>query len=163
MATTTREEEGIIELWNKYERILEAYDKEVKRRIELEDKLKEKTTRPRIAYPPRPCVEPFRSNPIVEIPDTTERPQFYTAAEFEEEKNRLYEIQIELNNQYKEKLRRTVMFFAYRIVCPKLYDQLARIFALRDEMKIDEGKLKSIIQKWKDRNDDIANMYISIT
>ena len=70
LATVEREEKGMIELQNKYEAVVEAYNKEVKRRIELEGKLKEKLTRPTIAYPPRPPVEPFKSTPIVEIPDT---------------------------------------------------------------------------------------------
>lgn len=70
LATTEREEKGMIELQNKYEVVVEAYNKELKRRIELEGKLKEKLTRQRIAYPPRPLVEPFKSTPIVEIPDT---------------------------------------------------------------------------------------------
>ena len=39
---------------------------------------------------------------------------------------------------------------------------MARIVALEDEMKRDEGKLKSITQKWNDRNDDITNMYVSV-
>ena len=48
------------------------------------------TNRPRITYPPRPPVEPFKLTPIIEVPNTPERPQFYTAKEFEEEKNKLY-------------------------------------------------------------------------
>ena len=52
------------------------------------------TSRPRIAYPPRPPVEPFKSTPIVEVPDTPERPQFYTAEEFEEERDKLYALHV---------------------------------------------------------------------
>ena len=63
------------------------------------------TSRPIIAYPPRPPVEPFKSTPIVEVPDTSERPQFYTADDFEEEKNKLYALHVELNDQYEENLR----------------------------------------------------------
>ena len=56
-------------LENKYETILEAYNREVNRRIELESKLMGKSTRPKITYP-HPPVEPFKSNPLLEIPDT---------------------------------------------------------------------------------------------
>ena len=105
LATAEKEEHTMMELQNKYETVLEAYNKEVKRRIELEDKIKMNLTRPRIAYPRRPPIESFKSTPIIEIPDTPERPQFYTVAEFEEERNKLYACHVELNNQYEEKLR----------------------------------------------------------
>lgn len=55
------------------------------------------------------------------------------------------------------------MFFVDRIEGPTFYDQLARIVALRDGMKRDEGKLKSITQKWNNKNDDISNMYVSMS
>ena len=54
LATAKKEEEGMIALQNKYEAIVDAYNKEVKRRIELENELKLNFTRPRIAYPTRP-------------------------------------------------------------------------------------------------------------
>lgn len=162
LATAEREEKGMIELQNKYKEVVEAYNKEVKRRIELEGKLKEKLTRARIAYPPRPPVEPFKSTPIIEILDTLERPQSYIATKFEEKLNKLYEMQRELDNWYEEKVTRTIMYLIDRIEGPTFYDQLARIVALRDETKRDEGKLKSITQKWNDRNDDIINMYVSV-
>ena len=73
--------------------------------MELENKVLVRASRPRIAYPPRPPVEPFKSTPIIDIPDTLERPQFYTTEDFEEEKNKLYALYGELNNQYEEKLR----------------------------------------------------------
>ena len=57
-----------------------------------------------------PPVEPFKSTPIFEKPDTPERPKFYIAEEFEEEKNKLWEIHVELKNQYEEKLRRTILY-----------------------------------------------------
>ena len=56
------------------------------------------TNRPGIAYPPRPPIEPFKSTPIIEVLDTPERPQFYTVEEFEEEKNKLYALHVDLNN-----------------------------------------------------------------
>ena len=43
---------------------------------------------PTIAYPSQPLVG-SGSTPIIEIPDTPERPQFYTAEEFEERKNKI--------------------------------------------------------------------------
>ena len=67
------------------------------------------TSRPRIAYPLRPPIEPFKSNPIIKILDTLERHQFYIVEDFEEENNKLYALHVELNNQYEEKLRQGVM------------------------------------------------------
>ena len=72
--TVEKEEKEMFELQSKYERVVEAYNQEVKRRIELENKMLKGTSRPRIAYPPRPPVEPFKSTPIVDIQDTPERP-----------------------------------------------------------------------------------------
>ena len=47
-----------------------------------------KSSRPRItyAYPP---VEPFKSTPLIEIPDTPQKPQYYSTKDFEEEKSKL--------------------------------------------------------------------------
>jgi hypothetical protein len=42
---------------------LETYNKEVQKRIELENKLMERSSRPRITYP-CPLVEPFKSTPL---------------------------------------------------------------------------------------------------
>ena len=56
------------------------------------------TSKPKIAYPPKPPIEPFKSIPIIEIPDTPERPQFYTTDDFEEENNNLYSMYVELDN-----------------------------------------------------------------
>ena len=74
LATAEKEEQKMLELQSKYERVLEAYNQEVKRRTELENKMLKGTSRPRIAYPPRPPVEPFKSTPIVDILDTPKRP-----------------------------------------------------------------------------------------
>jgi len=73
LATTEREEKEMTELQSKYEIVLDAYNKEVKKRIELENKLLGKSTRPRITYP-RPPVEPSKSTPLIEIPDTPQKP-----------------------------------------------------------------------------------------
>ncbi len=62
LATAKREEKEILELQSKYEAVVDAYNKEVKRRVELENKLLGKSTRPKITYP-RPPVEPFKSTP----------------------------------------------------------------------------------------------------
>ena len=74
LATAKKEEQKMLELQSKYEKFLEAYNQEVKRRTELENKMLKETSRPTIAYPPRPPVEPFKSTPIVGIPDTPKRP-----------------------------------------------------------------------------------------
>ena len=106
------------------------------------------TSRPRIAYPPRPLVEPFKSTPIIEIPDTPERPQFYTAEDFEEEKNKLYALHVELNNRYEEKLRQGIMYMVDRIVWPSFFDSLENIAAIRDELKKNEDKFRPLTQKF---------------
>ena len=105
------------------------------------------TSRPRIAYPPRPPVEPFKSTPIVDIPDTPERPQFYSAEDFEEEKSKLYALHVELNNQYKEKLRLGVMYMVDRVERSCFFYLLARIATARDEMKRKEVEFKPLVQK----------------
>ena len=78
LATAKREEKEMIELHSKYETVVDAYNKEVKKRIELENKLLGKSTRPRITCP-HPPTEPFKSTPLIEIPDTPKRPQYYSA------------------------------------------------------------------------------------
>ena len=127
LATAEKEEQKMLELQSKYERVLEAYNQEVKRRTELENKMLKGTSRPRIAYPPRPPIEPFKSTPIVDILDTPERPQFYSAEDFEEEKSKLYALHVELNNQYKEKLRLGVMYMVDRVERSSFFDLLARM------------------------------------
>ena len=149
LATAEKEEHAMMELQNKYEIILEAYNKEVKRRIELEYKLKMNLTRPRIAYPPRPPIESFKSTPIIEIPDTPERPQFYTVAEFEEERNKLYASDVELNTQYDDKLKKALMYLADKIEWPLFFDQLARVISIWEQLKTHDEILKPIIRKWE--------------
>ena len=104
LATTEREEQEMIELWSKYKKVVEAYNSEVWRRMELENKILGRTSRPRITYP-HPPVEPFKSTPLIEILDTPQRPEYYTTKEFEEEKNKLWTLHVELNVQYEDKLR----------------------------------------------------------
>ena len=74
---------------------MDAYNKEVKKRIELENKLLGRSTRPRIMYP-CPPVEPMKSTPLIEIPDTPQGPEYYTAEDFEEEKNKLCRVRYEI-------------------------------------------------------------------
>ena len=70
-----------------YERLLVAYNKEVQRRIELENKVMGHSTRPQITYP-HPLVEASRSIPFIEILDTPQRLDFYMVDELEEERIR---------------------------------------------------------------------------
>ena len=120
------------------------------------------TIKPRIAYPTNPPVEPFKSAPIVEIPDTLERPQFFSVDDFEEEKNKLYAMHIELVNRHEEKLRQGIMYLIDRIEWPTFYDQLSEISAIRDELRHNEATFRPIVQKWIERSSDITAMCISI-
>ena len=81
LATAEREEKEMIELQSKYEKVVEAYNSEVQRRMELENKILGRTSKPRITYP-HPPVAPFKSTPLIEIPDTPQRPEYYTNEEF---------------------------------------------------------------------------------
>ena len=58
LATTGKDENKTLELQAKYKRALEPYNKEVQKRIELENKVMGRYSRPRTTYP-RPPVEPF--------------------------------------------------------------------------------------------------------
>ena len=104
----------MFELQSKYESVLEAYNKEVKKTIKLENKVMMRYTRPRITYP-HPPVEPFKSTPLIELLDTPQRPQYYTAKDFEEEKSKLWALHVELNVQYEEKLRKALMYLVDKI------------------------------------------------
>jgi len=117
---------------------------------------------PRIAYPPQLTTEPLRSTPIIEIPDTPERPQFYTLEDFEEENAKLHELEVELRNQYEEKLKRGVIYLRDKIQWSTFFDQLIRTIALMDELNRDEVILTPLAQKWRERNNDITLMCISV-
>ena len=99
-ATAEKEQKAMFELQSKYERILEAYNKEVQKRIELENEVMGRSSKPRTTYP-CPPVEPFKSTPLIQIPNTPQRLEYYTTEEFEEEKSKLWELHVELNVQYK--------------------------------------------------------------
>lgn len=82
LATAEREEKEMTDLQNKYEIVVDAYNQEVKKRIELENRVSQlekilgkrkvgESSVPRITYPPQSF---FGSTPIIEIPDTPERP-----------------------------------------------------------------------------------------
>ena len=130
--------------------------------MELENKMLGRTSRPRITYPRRPLVEPFKSTPIIDIPNTPERPHFYTAKNFEEEKNKLYALHVELNNQYEEKLRQGIMYMVDRIESPSFFDWLVGIGVIRDELNRKEAIFKPFVHKWIEWNNDITMMCISI-
>ena len=126
---------------------MEAYNKEVQKRIELENKVMGRSTRPRIKYP-RPLVEPFKSTPLIEIPNTPQRPQYYTAEDFEEEKSKLWALHVELNVQYEDKLRKALTYLGDKIEWPLVYDQLARLVNIWNELKENDEALKPIVNKW---------------
>ena len=109
LATAEREEKEMFELQSKDEAIVEAYNKEVRKRIELENKVLGRSSRPRITYP-HPPVEPFKSTPLIEIPNTPQRLEYYLAEDFEEKKSKLWALHVELNVQYEEKLRKALMY-----------------------------------------------------
>ena len=112
---------SFIELKSKYETILEAYNKEVQKRIELENKLMGSSTTPRITYP-CPLVEPFKSTPPIEMLDTPQRPQYYTKKYFEEEKRKLWALHVELDAKYEDKLRKALTYLGNKIEWPLVYD-----------------------------------------
>ena len=76
---------------------------------------------------PRPPIEPFKSTPIVELPNTSQRLEFYTAKEFEEEKNKLWGLHVELNDWYEDKIRKTILYLVDKIEWLTFYEQLVKI------------------------------------
>ena len=72
------------------------------------------SSRPRITYPHSP-VEPFKSTPLIEMPETPQRPQYYIAEDFEEQKSKLWALNVELNVQYGDKLRKDLMYLVDKI------------------------------------------------
>ena len=121
LATVEREEKEMAELQSKYEKMVDAYNKEIQKRIELENKLLGKSTRPRITYP-CPPVEPFKSTTLIEIPDTPQRPQYYTAEDFEEEKGKLWALHIDLESKYEDKLRKALTYLGDKVDWPLIHD-----------------------------------------
>lgn len=149
------------ELHSKYEKVLEAYNKEVQKRIEFETKVLGQSTRPRITYP-RPPMKPFKSTPLIEMLDTPQRPQYYTAKYFEEEKSKLWALHVELNVQYEDKLRKALMYLVDKIEWPLFYDQLAKVINIWDGIKASDEALKPIVNKWSKRRKEITFLCYSI-
>ena len=145
----------MVELQNKYETILEAYNREVNRRIEVESKLMGKSIRPKITCP-SPPIEPFKSNPLVEILDTPQRPKYYTAEDFEEEKSKLWALHVKLNTQYEDRLRMTLMHLVDKIKWPLFFDQLIKVISIWEELKAHDETLKPIVSKWGKREKEIT-------
>ena len=54
------------------------------------------------------------------------------------------------------------MYLMDRLEWPTFFDQLARIIAIRDELKRDEVKCRPLVQKWIERNNDITAMCIFV-
>ena len=80
-----QEEEKFSQLNARFEEVLKAYEERGMQVQPLENKVAQmekilgkiklgETSKPRIAYPPKPPIEPFKAIPIIEIPDTPERP-----------------------------------------------------------------------------------------
>ena len=99
-----KEKNRLLELNAKFEEVLKAYEERGKQIQLLENQISQmdkqlgkrkmgESSKLRTVYP-RPLVEPFKSTPIVEIPDTPQRPVLYTTKEFKEERDKLREIHI---------------------------------------------------------------------
>ena len=111
------------------------------------------SSKPRITYP-HPQVEPFNSTPLIEILDIPQRPQFYTAKEFEEEKRKLWALHVELNVQYEDKIKNTIKYLIDKIAWPTFYEQLSKLMDIWKELKNNEVTLKPIVNKWNNRDRD---------
>ena len=55
-----------------------------------------------------------------------------------------------------------MMYFIDRIEWTTFFDLLERIATIRDELKGNKDRLKPLVQKWTERNNDITIMYISV-
>ena len=80
--------------------------------------------------------------------DNPYRPQYYTVEDFEEEKSKLWALDVELNIQYEDKLRKALTYLIDKIEWPLVYDQLARVVNIWEELKENEEVLKPIVNKW---------------
>jgi hypothetical protein len=69
-------------------------------------------------------VEPFESTPLIEIPETPQRPQYYTTKDFEEDKRKMWALHVELDIQYEDRLRKEIMYLVDKIGWPKFYEKL---------------------------------------
>ena len=84
-----KEQDKFLQVNAKFEEVLKAYEERGKQIQLLENQISQmdkhlgqrkmgESSRPRIAYPPRPPCEPFKDTPIVELNDTPQRIEFYT-------------------------------------------------------------------------------------
>lgn len=141
-----------------------AYNKEVQKRIELENKLmghQGQSRNPRITYP-HPSVEPFKSNPLNEIPDTPQIHQYYIAEDFEEEKGKPWALHVEIDIQYKDRLRKEIMYLVDKIGWPTLYEQLEKVINIWNELKENDVSLKPIVNKWNKRDKYVTLLCFSV-
>ena len=76
-----------------------------------------RSTRPRITYH-CPPVEYFKSTPLIELPDTQQRPEYYIVEDLEKEKSKLWALHVELNIQYEDKLRKALTYLGDKIAWP---------------------------------------------
>lgn len=125
LATNLREKRDRLESQEKYEKLLATYNREVQKRIELENKVmghQVQSSRPRITYP-CPLVESLKSTPSIEIPNTPQRPKYYTTKDFEE-KSKLWALHVELDIEYEDRLKKAIMYLVDKIGWPTFYLQL---------------------------------------
>ena len=107
-------------------------------------------------------MEPFKSTPLVEILDTPQRLEYYTAEEFEEEKRKLWALHVELNTQYEDKLRKALMYLADKIEWSLFFDQLVKVIDIWEELKTHDDTLKPIVNKWGRREKEITLLCYSV-
>ena len=69
---------------------------------------------------------------------------------------------VELNNQYEEKLKKTILYIVHKIDWLAFYDQLVGILDMWNDLKRDEDTLNPSVQKWSERDKDITLMCFSI-
>ena len=86
---SSQEEDKFAQLNARFEEVLKEYEDRGMQIQSLENQVAQmekqlgkrkvgESNRPIITYPPWPPIEPFKSTPIIEIPNTLVRPQFYT-------------------------------------------------------------------------------------
>jgi hypothetical protein len=71
-------------------------------------------------------------------------------------------LQVELNNQYEEKLRKTILYLVDKIDWPTFYEQLVKILEMWNEIRSVEDNMKPIVPKWSGRDKDITLICISL-
>lgn len=94
--------------------------------------------------------------------ETPQRPLYYTAEDFEEEKNKLWTLHVELNVQYKDNLRKSLMYVVNKIEWPLFYDQLAKVISMWDEIKESDEALRPVVNKWIKRKREMTLLCYSV-